>query len=103
MQFGRKTGTKQASTTLADNSNEGLQNKIGECLIEDFLIVAPDVLELRKQRELNRDENNLRITQYTKLNFNKYYSTHRLDYLQDIANRCYPLGATATLQSFDNL
>jgi hypothetical protein len=41
-----------------------VQNKIGECLIEDFLIVAPDVLELRKQRELNRDENHLKINKF---------------------------------------
>lgn len=80
-----------------------MHNKIGECLIEDFLIVAPDVLELRKQREQNRDEIHLKINKFKQINFNKYYSTAKIDYLEDIAKRCYPLGATATLQSFDNL
>lgn len=43
-------------------------------LIEDFIIISPDMLELRSRREAAPDERELRIEKFTNFNFNKLYA-----------------------------
>jgi hypothetical protein len=43
-------------------------------LIEDFIIISPDLLELRSRREAAPEQRELRIEHFTHFNFNKLYA-----------------------------
>lgn len=49
VQFAKK---RQANLTLSGNDSvsENAQESVGACLLEDFLVIAPDTLELRRKR-----------------------------------------------------
>jgi hypothetical protein len=76
---------------------------VGTCLLEDFLVIAPDTLELRRRREAAPEERELRIEQFTHFNFSKHYSTRKAEYLRDVASRCFPLGAVAWRETVDSV
>jgi hypothetical protein len=60
LQFAKRRQANLAQSG-SDSANENAQEKVGTCLLEDFLVIAPDTLELRRKREATPDEKELRI------------------------------------------
>lgn len=103
MQFGKRKQTSRQAASGNDAVSESAQEDVGKCLVEDFLVIAPDTLELRRLREVAPEEKELRIQQFTRFNFSKHYATHKGDYLKDVASRCFPFGAPAWRETVDSL
>lgn len=81
---------------LTNDSFVESPDSIGEFLAEDVMVVAPDITELKKQREDQRFAQQLNVQEYSFFNHNTFYKTKKEEYLLDVAQRCFPMGAVAT-------
>ena len=67
---------------------------VGDNLIEDFVVICPDVLQLKKLRELHKEEREFNMMEFYFFNFNNLYKNRKGEYLKEVARRAFPLGAT---------
>lgn len=50
-----------------------------------------------------REEKEIKIEQFAHFNYNKIYSSKKKEYLIDVANRSFPLGAIAKRKTVENI
>ena len=86
----------------AESSSEHCLEKVGDYLIEDFMMICPDFQELRKLREGRKEAREFSLAEYYFFNFNQSYKSRKPEYLKEIARRAFPLGAQARRRTIDN-
>ncbi len=86
-----------------DSILEAPNDTIGDFLVEDVLVVAPDIAELKRLREEQRYTGELCIEKYSFFNHNPVYRSRKEEYLLSVAQRCFPMGALARRKTVDNL
>ena len=74
----------------------------GEYMIEDFMIIGPEINEFKNKRHIEKNKNILTVNSHWLFNFSKFYKEKKVEFLNEIARRAFPEGCKLKRKLLEN-